>query len=527
VPRKVAREVTETAALDRLVARARRRLRAIRVLVALPRLLIAASLIVIVWSLIGRFVLLPDVRTQVVLGAMTLVVIGALAATLRRIPESWAARAADRWLDSRDRFATALELHRSGADQHGGLAARQVVEAEAAAGAAPRLPRRPVTSRRWVVGAVVATLAAGVISAAPDPQAAERAERAAQAEAVAEVARELERVAEQLTQHPAGSDAAEQLREVAEALEASTLEAALEELAIARAELARELDPDRNGRRAALDGLAKELERAPLAAGEHLPEQLESLAAALADGTGDHGELAERLDQLADAVGGGQPELAAALGDAAGALAAGNPGAASTALSDAAVRAGGAIDAATRQLAVEAADGALADAQRDLRDPGSGQGQGQGRGQGQGEGQGEGESQGQGQGEGQGQGGQAGQGGAGRGSQPGDGSTGSAGLPDATGRAAEGDGRERTTVFAPPGAIGDTDPWQLPGNDDGQGPVDEVGRSLGEGQANRGLVPYLDVLPDYRDAATRTIERPGFPSGRRDLVRDYFDELAR
>jgi len=82
-------------------------------------------------------------------------------------------------------------------------------------------------------------------------------------------------------------------------------------------------------------------------------------------------------------------------------------------------------------------------------------------------------------------------------------------------------------VFAPGAAAGGDDPWRLPGTDSGAGDIDEVGRGLGPGQLSDALVPYLDVLGTYRDSATRTIERPGFPSGRRSLVRDYFDELAR
>lgn len=39
-------------------------------------------------------------------------------------------------------------------------------------------------------------------------------------------------------------------------------------------------------------------------------------------------------------------------------------------------------------------------------------------------------------------------------------------------------------------------------------------------------MPYLDVLADYRERATRTIERPGFPVELRDLVRDYFDRIG-
>lgn len=95
------------------------------------------------------------------------------------------------------------------------------------------------------------------------------------------------------------------------------------------------------------------------------------------------------------------------------------------------------------------------------------------------------------------------------------------------GDGAHGRGRDLDTVFAPPNGVGDTEAWQLPGADSGAGPEADAGKALGQGENVPALVPYLDVLGSYRDAATRTIERPGFPAARRDLVRDYFDSLAR
>ncbi|MEX2503785.1 MAG: hypothetical protein WD378_02980, partial [Egicoccus sp.] len=123
--------------------------------------------------------------------------------------------------------------------------------------------------------------------------------------------------------------------------------------------------------------------------------------------------------------------------------------------------------------------------------------------------------------------GQAGQGGGGQGAQPGDGNTGTGSVQDPAGEGAQGQGPEHDTVFAPPRVGGDEDEWYLGGQDSGQGPDAQVGRGLGAGDVDDALVPYTDVLGSYRDIATRTIERPGFPVGRRDLVRLYFDQLAR
>lgn len=66
----------------------------------------------------------------------------------------------------------------------------------------------------------------------------------------------------------------------------------------------------------------------------------------------------------------------------------------------------------------------------------------------------------------------------------------------------------------------------LGGADSGSGDSDTVGTSEGRGTRSLPIVPYLDVLSDYRDRATRTIERPGFPVELRDLVRDYFDRIG-
>ena len=67
---------------------------------------------------------------------------------------------------------------------------------------------------------------------------------------------------------------------------------------------------------------------------------------------------------------------------------------------------------------------------------------------------------------------------------------------------------------------------RLGGNDSGSGDSDTVGSSEGRGTRSLPIVPYLDVLPEYRERASRTIERPGFPVELRDLVRDYFDRIG-
>ncbi len=82
-------------------------------------------------------------------------------------------------------------------------------------------------------------------------------------------------------------------------------------------------------------------------------------------------------------------------------------------------------------------------------------------------------------------------------------------------------------MYDPPTGGLDGEDVQITGTDTGQGNESDVGVSQGQGQQNLRIVPYLDVLSEYRDRATRTIDRPGFPADLRDLVRDYFDRIGR
>jgi hypothetical protein len=556
---------TATPALDRLVVRARRRLRWTRVAALVGPVVTVAAGVAVLWSVAARLVVLPLIDAWVLAGAAAAAVASLVVVAARRIPDGWAALAADGWLATKDRYATAIELRdlessvdgppESVADDDR-LAARQVREAETAAAGVRALPGRPTPPRRWLAIAAVSVLAAGLLAASPDPHGAERDRRAREAAAVEEVRDTIEETAEELRELGApGAAAADRLEALAERLDEVGLERALEELAATRGELARALDPDRRGQRAALDGLGRELGREPLAPGGSIRSQLDALAAALGAGElEDPDALARRLEELAGAIAGGQPEVAAALQEAADAVAGGNLAAAAGAISSASAAVGSAVASASAQSALAAADGAVSGAQQALRDVVAGQGQGDGQGQGNGQGAGEGAGSGSGSGEGAGSGsgsgagegagsgagsgqgagqgtgtGQGGGGGAGggRGFGPGEGGTASGRVGPNTGTGATGDGPEPDTVFAPTGVGGPDDDWNLSGLDTGSGPDAQVGRSLGPGERNRALVPYLDVLGDYRDAATRTIERAGFPAGRRDLVRDYFDQLAR
>ncbi|MBW3658689.1 MAG: hypothetical protein KY457_08615, partial [Actinobacteria bacterium] len=157
---------------------------------------------------------------------------------------------------------------------------------------------------------------------------------------------------------------------------------------------------------------------------------------------------------------------------------------------------------------------------------GSGQGQGQGSGSGQGQGQGQGAGQGQG-GSGQTQGGGGGATGpmTGSGGQGGQGGANPGSIVDQGGQ--HGD-LDLQTVFDPPaGAAPDGEDVRIGGTDSGEGDETIVGRTPGQGQVNDALVPYLDVLAEYRELASRAIERAGYPTELRDLVRSYFDRISR
>ncbi len=81
-------------------------------------------------------------------------------------------------------------------------------------------------------------------------------------------------------------------------------------------------------------------------------------------------------------------------------------------------------------------------------------------------------------------------------------------------------------MFDPPSATGDGEDINLGGQQGDAGQDQVVGREDGAGQRNESLVPYLDVLAEYQDRATRTIERAGYPTRLRGLVRDYFDIIG-
>ncbi|HVM00012.1 MAG TPA: hypothetical protein VM324_12035, partial [Egibacteraceae bacterium] len=353
--------------LDRLVARARRRMRVNRGLAAGGVAAVVAAGVALVWTVVGRAVTLP--LRPPALGALLLAatVAAGTAAAAVRIPERWAARAADLWLGTADAFATAVEFRGRGELRLAALQAARAEEAAAGIRAFPQGPRVPV---RLLGVAALLGLAAFGIHTVPNPQDEARARQDAR-EALAEAeAERLRDVAGELREQPApAGELAARLEALADALEDAALDDALAQLGDERSELAGRLDRDVAAQRTALAGLARELDRHPLAAGDTPSEQLDALARALEEGALTDEQLADlaaRLSELAGALP-GAPDVAGALDAAAGAGAAGDPAGAASALSGAAgaAEAGRAHVAAQDRLA--RAEAALAEAEARLR----------------------------------------------------------------------------------------------------------------------------------------------------------------
>jgi hypothetical protein len=84
------------------------------------------------------------------------------------------------------------------------------------------------------------------------------------------------------------------------------------------------------------------------------------------------------------------------------------------------------------------------------------------------------------------------------------------------------------TIYAPSGGPQEAGkPEFISGQEteDGQ-PIIRQEQSPQMGATNPSLVPYSEVYQNYADAATEAMERERIPPQMRDLVRDYFSQLA-
>lgn len=256
----------------------------------------------------------------------------------------------------------------------------------------------------------------------------------------------------------------------------------------------------------AQEELAELLENAASAMGNNptLAEALQNLAASAATGAKSSGELTQNLSGLLEQI------QANAQGQQAFAQAAGEIGKASSN----ARRAIAQVDQSVKTG--QPGNSGSKTAQGEGNQPGS-QGQGKGEGQGQGQGQGQGKGQGQGQGQGGGSGAGEGSTGLDQGYNEGD----SSGGGRAPGSRKE---NEYQRIYVPKRLGGEGNESTLPGQklESGSSTFSEAdGAPVQKGS----MVPWQEVLTEYREEAVQTMDSQDIPPGMKDLVRDYFSSL--
>ncbi|MBE7553796.1 MAG: hypothetical protein HS126_22245 [Anaerolineales bacterium] len=462
---------------------------------------------------------------------------------LRPLTPWQTARRLDRELRLKDRLATALELEerkngrledwaKNPTFQPSNLLTLQLADALSIAQRLTpamlpwHIPRRPLW---WAGGLLAVTL---LLAFLPNPmdailaqQAAIRAAAQKQAEAVEEARRELEKSTD-----PTAEERAEALRALAELMKELSanpgdLEQALADLAAAQAQLRQLQDPQAAARQNAAAQLAAQL--TALARGKsqqstdlnEAASALTELAAALgAMDAASQAELAQTLESMAAQAAPTDAGLAESLLDMAQAARAGDVGQAVQA-ADAAQRAlARANQANDLQQALAQAQARLENSRQQLAQQGA---LAQNRGQGQGQGQAQAPGQGQGQGQ------QVGGGGGSNADQlPAANRTGAAGAPTQPNKAATVTDSEQ--VYAPGQGQQLTGESEFVAGQEGSAgeTIIREEQSPQVGATNPSLVPYREVYQNYAAAAAEAIEQEHIPADMRDLVRDYFSQLA-
>ena len=528
------------------LARWDRRRRASDALLWLPRGLLAGLLLAVMVAAAARIRPLLT-NEEVGYAAVGLALAGLLAATAVLLAQRRTllqkARFADRQFGLQERASTAVEINAGRLQASPALAAQQTADAARAASAVDARARLPLLPNRqdWLV-VVLATLLLTLSVWLPNPQEEILEHRRAIERTVAEQTEALEALAEEIEENEALTELQrEELLEPVETalqeLEAGDLsqeeavaalseaEAQLRELSAANSTEALRRQLAEAGRplaeNAASQSLGGALQSGNLAQAGAAAAQLADDLPAL-DGE-ERSDLADDLAETAAALEGADGELAQSLQEAADALREGDVAAAQEALRDAS----GALQQRAQQQAAERqaaeAAGQLNQGRREVAQAGGEGGQtGEGE-QAAGEGQGEGEGQGSGEGEGQGQG-QVDGAGAGQGGN-GDGA--------GTGAAAGGIGGESghaENVYVPDFAdlSGETGedvelPAECIANPENCGALlDETPTDFGDESST---VPYSQVFGDYRDAAYEALNDDYIPLGMKEYVRDYFSSL--
>ncbi|GAB4477912.1 MAG: hypothetical protein Kow00124_21630 [Anaerolineae bacterium] len=501
----------------------------------LPRgLLIGLVLAVLLAGAARLRPLLP--RDQLLLAAGLLALAGAVITLLiiwmRRRHPLELARRFDHLFGLKERVSAALQIAGgvipAGSQTLAQAQLAQTVEVAARVQPEEHLPLR-WDRRAWLgVGIVLGVLA--LLIFLPNPQEEALAAQAEVEQAIAEQVEELERLVREVEESAALSE--EQQQEVLEVLQDAIR--TLEQPDISQAEAVAALDAAEQElrdlseqfaaeRQEALEGLAEAFEGTPAEDIAEALEQGDLLGAAEALASLDLqsltpeelAELAQSLEEAADALEGTDPELAEALREAAAAIQSGDLAAAEQALQDAAGQMAGDV-AEVDELAEAVGKGERSAAAAGAPQPGQGQMGQAGTAQGSGGGQQEGGQQeggigsggaGRGEGDGPAQGGQAG------GQMPTDNGPGDGGL------------QEFEELYAPQRIGGEGgEQVDIPGSPDPGMPTGREGE-FAQNPTGSASVPYNEVYADYAGSVNEALDSGYVPLGLRDLIRTYFSRL--
>jgi hypothetical protein len=437
---------------------------------------------------------------------------------IRRWPSvAEAARIADAQLGGQERLVTALEF----ATAAGPLYARQREDAVAFARGADLRGLDPIRLPvRVLAVAVGAGLAAAALAAVPNPAVTQLRQHRADAAAQEKSAQAVDALANQVaSQARPGEDPAQRRALVKELQKAAAAarsardpQSAVAALSQAQQNVQQLRDPNLASKQDAATQAGRALQQNPQAAkaGSALAQgdlktgsqELKNLAQQVPNlSQGQRQQLASSLDQAAEAAK-ADPKLSQSLKNAANALRNGDTRAAQQALQAAAQQAQSTAGQQDFEGDVNQATNGLQQAKQASARQAAADQQGQGQ-----QGQGQPGQQGQGQQGQQGQGqGQQGQGQQGQGQQ-------------SQGRGGGSGGQGSSTRPA-----GSSEKVYVPGQPQGTG---QNGQPTGSGQGNpNDLVPYQDVLSQYRDQAMSQVNRADIPDQERQLVQQYFSGLG-
>ncbi|MBI3763778.1 MAG: hypothetical protein HY260_18190 [Chloroflexi bacterium] len=454
-----------------------------------------------------------------------------------------AAQYFDRVFGLKERTSTALEIGAGKVTAPDWLVERQLRDALSVAEEVDPGDGLPIHIPRveWLLALVLlASIAASL--AVPNPQDPVLAQQRAVEAAIKQAVQQIETTRRNVQNNPALTD--DQKKDIAQPLEEAqrqlqqgnlTREQAVAVLTQSERQLQQLSDPTAQAQSQALQNAGQGLQNN--ATTEQLGKDLASgdLQAAARDlanldvsklSQTEQQNLANELQQAANAVQATNQQLASQLQQAANALRSGNTQAAQQALNQASQTLSQTAQQLAQSQAASAAAGQVGQSRQTVAragqaQPGAGgqgqQGQQGAGGQGQGQ-QGQGSSQTQGQG--------PGGGGAGRGEGNGQ-SQGSQAGNQSSNDNGPGDGGQRgyEPIYAPSRLGGSGGPEvHLPGTGD---PNDQV---VGQGNtspqnAGNVTVPYNQVFGEYNQAAHDAIRTGNVPIGLRPVVRDYFSSL--